>query len=51
MAQIEATIRIEMDASKQTYLDLFRTVGMRKRAFIGTMLGFFTQWSGNTLLS
>ncbi|KAL5326556.1 hypothetical protein ACEPPN_004242 [Leptodophora sp. 'Broadleaf-Isolate-01'] len=51
MAQIETTIRIEMDASKQTYLDLFRTSGMRRRAFLGMMLGFFTQWSGNTLIS
>ena len=51
MAQIETTIRIEMDASKQTYLDLFRTSGMRRRALLGMMLGFFTQWSGNTLIS
>jgi len=51
MAQIETTIRLEMDASKQTYLDLFRTPGMRKRAFLGMMIGLFTQWSGNTLIS
>lgn len=51
MAQIEATLRIEMDASKQSYLDLFRTSGMRKRAFLGMMIGLFTQWSGNTLIS
>ncbi|KAI9050009.1 hypothetical protein LZ554_006154 [Drepanopeziza brunnea f. sp. 'monogermtubi'] len=51
MAQIETTIRLEMDASKQTYLDLFRTAGMRRRTLIGMMLGFFTQWSGNTLIS
>ncbi len=51
MAQIETTIRIEMDASKQSYLDLFRTSGMRKRTLLGMMLGLFTQWSGNTLIS
>ncbi|KAL2074931.1 hypothetical protein VTL71DRAFT_8711 [Oculimacula yallundae] len=51
MAQIETTIKMEMDASKQTYLDLFRTSGMRRRALLGMMLGFFTQWSGNTLIS
>jgi hypothetical protein len=51
MAQIETTIKLEMDAAKQTYLDLFRTPGMRKRAFLGMMIGLFTQWSGNTLIS
>lgn len=51
MAQIETTIRLELDAAKQTYLDLFRTAGMRKRAFLGMMIGLFTQWSGNTLIS
>ncbi|KAH7317310.1 putative MFS sugar transporter [Rhexocercosporidium sp. MPI-PUGE-AT-0058] len=51
MAQIETTIKMEMDASKQSYLDLFRTAGMRRRALLAMAIGFFTQWSGNTLIS
>ncbi|CZT49711.1 related to transporter (major facilitator superfamily) [Rhynchosporium secalis] len=51
IAQIETTIKMEMDASKQTYLDLFRTAGMRRRALLAVAIGFFTQWSGNTLIS
>ena len=51
MAQIRSTIKIEMEHSKQTWLDLFRTAGMRRRALIAGFLGLFTQMSGNTLLS
>ena len=34
-----------------TWADLFKTAGMRKRAFLAMMIGLFTQWSGNTLIS
>ncbi|KAF1350608.1 hexose transporter-like protein [Lizonia empirigonia] len=51
MAQIRSTIRIEMEHSNQSWLDLFRTAGMRRRALIAGFLGLFTQMSGNTLLS
>jgi len=51
MAQIETTIRLEMDAAKLTWVDLFKTAGMRQRALLGMMIGLFTQWSGNTLIS
>ena len=51
MAQIESTIQMEMQTSKQSWLDMLRTTGMRKRVLIGSLLGLFTQWSGNTLIS
>jgi MFS family permease len=51
MAQIETTIKLEMENSSGTYLDLLKTSGMRQRAFVAMMLGLFTQWSGNTLIS
>ncbi|KAL2846430.1 general substrate transporter [Aspergillus pseudoustus] len=51
LAQIERTIKIELEESKQTWGDMFRTAGMRRRLFISGFLGLFTQWSGNTLTS
>ncbi|KAJ9139143.1 Lactose permease [Pleurostoma richardsiae] len=51
MAQIHTTIHIELEASKKSWLDLFATSGMRRRLIITCMLGLFTQWSGNTLIS
>ncbi|KDN67688.1 hypothetical protein CSUB01_01216 [Colletotrichum sublineola] len=51
MVQIKSVITLEMEASKQTWMDLLNTAGMRRRAFITAMLGLFTQWSGNTLIS
>lgn len=51
MAQIKSTIKIELDNSKQSWLDMLRTAGMRRRVLISAFLGLFTQMSGNTLLS
>lgn len=51
MAQIRSTIKIEQEHSKQSWLDMVRTAGMRRRVLIATMMGLFTQMSGNTLLS
>ncbi|OJJ62127.1 hypothetical protein ASPSYDRAFT_613734 [Aspergillus sydowii CBS 593.65] len=51
IAQIENTIRIEREDAKNTWGDLFRTAGMRRRLLITAALGLFTQWSGNTLIS
>lgn len=51
IAQITETIKIEFEASKETWGDLLRSVGMRRRALVTLMLGLFTQWSGNTLIS
>ncbi|KUJ07863.1 hexose transporter-like protein [Mollisia scopiformis] len=51
MAQISSTIKIEMDNAKQSWWDMVRTSGMRRRVLIASFLGLFTQMSGNTLLS
>jgi sugar porter (SP) family MFS transporter len=51
MAQMQTTIRIELESSKKSWKDIFKTAGMRRRLLITTMLGLFTQWSGNTLIS
>jgi len=51
IVQIRETLKIEYEASKETWRDLLRTSGMRRRALVTSMLGLFTQWSGNTLIS
>lgn len=51
MAQIRSTIKLEMENSKQTWLDMIRSPGMRRRVVIASFLGLFTQLSGNSLLS
>ncbi|KAF1839323.1 major myo-inositol transporter iolT [Decorospora gaudefroyi] len=51
MAQIRSTIKIELEHSKESWLDMVRTPGMRRRVLIACFLGLFTQMSGNTLLS
>lgn len=40
-----------MDAAKQSWFDLLRTAGMRRRFLVTIFIGLFTQLSGNTLLS
>jgi len=51
LAQIRSTIKIELETSKQSWMDMVRTPGMRRRVLIACMMGLFTQMSGNTLLS
>ena len=51
LTQMKTTIKLEMEASKQSWADMVRTAGMRRRVLIGSFLGLFTQTSGNTLLS
>jgi hypothetical protein len=51
MAQIQSTIKIELDNSRQSWMDMLRTSGMRRRVIIASFLGWFTQMSGNTLIS
>jgi hypothetical protein len=51
MAQIKTTIKIELEYAKQSWVDMFKTAGMRRRVLIASMMGLFTQWSGNTLIS
>lgn len=50
MAQINATIKIEYEVSRQSWLQLLKDRGMRRRAVVTAFLGLFTQWSGNTLI-
>lgn len=51
MAQIESTIRLELQYSQRSWFDMVSTPGMRRRVLVGSFLGLFTQWSGNTLIS
>lgn len=51
IAQIHTTIHLELEASKRSWMDLIATKGMRRRLLVSCMLGLFTQWSGNTLIS
>ena len=51
MAQIRSTIKLELEHSKQSWMDMLATPGMRRRVLIAVMMGLFTQMSGNTLLS
>lgn len=51
MAQIKTTLKMEMEGAKESWFDLFKHAGMRRRLLITAMLGLFTQWSGNTLIS
>ncbi|RYP08329.1 hypothetical protein DL764_001975 [Monosporascus ibericus] len=50
-AQMKTTIELEMQLSNVSWMDLFKTAGMRRRSLVTCMLGLFTQWSGNTLIS
>ena len=51
IAQIRETIKTEMEVSKQSWMDLIKTTGMRRRVYVTIFIGLFTQLSGNTLLS
>lgn len=50
-AQIREVIKTEMETSKQSWMELLSTVGMRRRFLITIFIGLFTQLSGNTLIS
>ncbi len=50
-AQIEKTLELERETAKTSWMELVATSGMRKRLIIGSLLGLFTQWSGNGLTS
>ncbi|KAI9152267.1 High-affinity glucose transporter [Paramyrothecium foliicola] len=51
IVQIRETIRTEAEVSKQSWMELFKTKGMRRRVLVTIFIGLFTQLSGNTLLS
>ena len=50
-AQIKTALEVENESRKRGWIELFQTPGMRRRSLIGAMLGLFTQFSGNTLIS
>ncbi|GAB5589087.1 hypothetical protein Unana1_03987 [Umbelopsis nana] len=49
--EIVETIRLEKEAAKRSWLELINTPGNRKRSFLVCCVGFFSQWSGNGLVS
>ncbi|KAK3335388.1 general substrate transporter [Cercophora scortea] len=50
--EIKETIRLEYESSKNSsYADFFKTKGNRYRLAILLSLGFFSQWSGNAIIS
>ena len=49
--EIKTTLQIELQHSKQSWMDMLRTAGMRRRVVIGSLLGLFTQLSGNVVIS
>lgn len=52
MAEIRTALRLELEANASTsYLAFFQTPGNRRRFFIILAVGFFSQWSGNGLIS
>ncbi|KAK0491589.1 hexose transporter [Armillaria novae-zelandiae] len=44
-------LELEKETAKTSWMELVATSGMRKRLVIGSLLGLFTQWSGNGLTS
>lgn len=51
-AQIQSTIAQEQTMAKNfVWADVLRDAPMRRRFFLAAVMGFFTQWSGNGLLS
>lgn len=50
-AQIKTALEVENQSRKRGWMELFQSPGMRRRSLIGAMLGLFTQFSGNTLIS
>lgn len=49
--EITQTIAQEKEVAKRSYAELWATPGNRKRTFIAFTIGFFSQWSGNGLVS
>lgn len=50
-AQIQATIKLELEGKKLTWRQYFTSPGNRRRAVLALCIGVFTQWSGNNPLS
>lgn len=50
-AEVKAAIEIDRQTGQTGWADFFKTKGNRKRIIILTAIGFFSQWSGNGLIS
>ncbi|KAI1860914.1 uncharacterized protein JN550_011229 [Neoarthrinium moseri] len=51
-AQIQSTLALEKETAKAfVWADVIRDAPMRRRFLLALIIGFFTQWSGNGLLS
>jgi MFS family permease len=51
MAEIKTTIAMELENSKQSWADMFKSRAMRKKTVIGMLIGLMTQLSGNVVIS
>ncbi len=51
MAEIKTTLAIELEHAKMSWMDMVRSAGARRRVLIGSLLGLFTQLSGNVVIS
>ncbi|PKY06403.1 putative transporter [Aspergillus campestris IBT 28561] len=51
MHEIKETIRLEKEFESNGWMELIRTKGNRRRILICITAGFFSQWSGNGLVS
>ena len=50
--EVRETLKIELEHSRtSSYFDFFKTPGNRYRLMILISLGFFSQWSGNAIIS
>ncbi|EHL01749.1 putative Lactose permease [Glarea lozoyensis 74030] len=49
--EIRDTIKLEQEYESNGWVELFKTKGNRRRLIILVSLGFFSQWSGNGLVS
>lgn len=47
-AEIRRALEMENDSRRRGWAELFQSAGMRRRTLLGTMLGMFTQFSGNS---
>ncbi|KAI0470613.1 general substrate transporter [Xylariaceae sp. FL0804] len=52
LAEIQATLAVELEhARRSSWADLVRTPAHRRRLLLGSLLGLFTQLSGNVVIS
>jgi hypothetical protein len=50
-AEVRAAIALDKEQDRTNWSDFLKTKGNRKRITIITAIGFFSQWSGNGLIS